>query len=94
MGQLRNDSRLFSGSIYVRRISVTMKPQSVRITRRKTLGEGTLENQKQIQPTYRINTWNRTRATLVGDECSHHMRNSSSPILNGVPAAWNADWNN
>ena len=30
------------------------------------------ENQLQTQPTYGTGTGNRTRATLVGGECSHH----------------------
>ena len=30
------------------------------------------ENQQQTQPTYDTETENRTRATLVGGECSHH----------------------
>ena len=29
------------------------------------------ENQQQTQPTYDAESGNRTRATLVGDECSH-----------------------
>ena len=30
------------------------------------------ENQQKTQPTYDAETGNRTRATLVGGECSHH----------------------
>ena len=30
------------------------------------------ENQQQTQPTYDAETGNRTQATLVGGECSHH----------------------
>ena len=30
------------------------------------------ENQQQTQPTYDAGAGNRTRATLVGGECSHH----------------------
>ena len=30
------------------------------------------ENQQQTQPTYGVNARIRTRATLVGGECSHH----------------------
>ena len=30
------------------------------------------ENQQQTQPTYDVESGNRTRATLVGGECSHH----------------------
>ena len=30
------------------------------------------ENQKQTQPTYDAGLGNRTRATLVGGDCSHH----------------------
>jgi len=29
-------------------------------------------NQQQTQPTYDIESGNRTQATLVGGECSHH----------------------
>ena len=36
----------------------------------KTLGART-ENQQQTQPTYDTGTGNRTRAILVGGECSH-----------------------
>ena len=30
------------------------------------------ENQQQTQPTYDVESGNRTQATLVGGECSHH----------------------
>ena len=30
------------------------------------------ENQQQTQPTYDVESGNRTRATLEGGECSHH----------------------
>ena len=30
------------------------------------------ENQQQTQPTYGVNSMNRTWATLVGGECAHH----------------------
>ena len=30
------------------------------------------ENQQQTQPTYGVESENRSRATLVGGECSHH----------------------
>ena len=30
------------------------------------------ENQQQTEPTYDAGSGNRTRATLVGSECSHH----------------------
>ena len=30
------------------------------------------KNQQQTQPTYDVNSENRTRATLLGGECSHH----------------------
>ena len=30
------------------------------------------ENQQQTQPTYDVESANRTRATLVGGKCSHH----------------------
>ena len=35
------------------------------------------KNQQQIQPTYDTESGNRTRATYVGGECSHHC----SPII-------------
>ena len=42
-----------------------------RSTRRKT-SQSRVENQQQTQPTYDVETGNRTRATLVGGECTHH----------------------
>ena len=42
-----------------------------RSTRRKT-SRSKDENQQQTQPTYDTGTGNRTRATLVGGERSHH----------------------
>ena len=42
-----------------------------RSTRRKT-SRSKDENQQQTQPTYDAEPGNRTRATLVGGECSHH----------------------
>ena len=41
------------------------------------------ENQQQTQPTYDTGTGNRTRATLVGGECSHHC--AIPAPLNEVP---------
>ena len=38
----------------------------------KNLSEQGRENQQQTQPTYDAKSGNRTRATLVGGECSHH----------------------
>ena len=38
------------------------------------------ENQHQTQPTYDAGTKNRTRATLVGGECSHHYT-TPAPLL-------------
>ena len=40
-------------------------------TRRKT-SRSREENQQQTQPTYDVESGNRTRATLVEGECSHH----------------------
>ena len=37
------------------------------------------ENQQQTQPIYDAETENRTRAILVGDECSHHCAIPSPP---------------
>ena len=42
-----------------------------RSTRRKT-SRSREENQQQTQPTYDVESGNRTRATLVEGECSHH----------------------
>ena len=42
-----------------------------RSTRRKT-SRSKGENQQQTQPTYGVDARIRTRATLVGGECSHH----------------------
>ena len=42
-----------------------------RSTRRKT-SQSKDENQQQTQPTYDAKSGNRTRATMVGGECSHH----------------------
>ena len=47
-----------------------------RSTRRKT-SRSKNENQQQTQPTYDAESGNRTRATLVGGECSHHCAMSS-----------------
>ena len=48
-----------------------------RSTRRKT-SRSKGENQQQTQPTYGVDARIRTRATLVGGECSHHC---AAPIL-------------
>ena len=37
------------------------------------------ENQRQTQPIYDTGTGNRTRATLVGGECSHHCAIPAPP---------------
>ena len=42
-----------------------------RSTRRKT-SRSREENQQQTQPTYDVESGNRTRATLVESKCSHH----------------------
>ena len=49
-----------------------------RKTQRKTF-RSRVENQ-QTQPTYDAESRNRTRATLVGSECSHHCAIPTSPI--------------
>ena len=55
-----------------------------RSTRRKT-SRSKDQNQQQTQPTYDAESGNRTRATLVGSECSHHCailnRLQSSELL-------------
>ena len=48
-------------------------------TRRKT-SRSKDENQQQTQPTYDTGTGSRTRATLVGDECSHHCAVPAPPL--------------
>ena len=55
-----------------------------RRTRRKTLGAAVLrsreENQQQTQPTCGAGYGNRTRATVVGGECSHHCAIPAPPM--------------
>ena len=51
-----------------------------RSTRRKT-SRSKDENQQQTQPTYDAETGNRTRATLVGGERSHHCA-IPAPLIN------------
>ena len=48
-----------------------LRREENRSTRRKT-SRSKDEDQQQTQPTYDAETGNRTRATLVGGECSHH----------------------
>ena len=52
-----------------------------RSTRRKT-SRSKDENQQQTQPTYDAKSGNRTRATLVGGECSHHCAIPAPQIKN------------
>ena len=47
-------------------------------TRRKT-SRSREENQQQTQPTYDVESGNRTRATLVEGECSHHCAIPAPP---------------
>ena len=49
-----------------------------RSTRRKT-SRSREENQQQTQPTYDVESGNRTRATLVEGECSHHFAIPAPP---------------
>jgi len=42
------------------------------------------ENQQQTQPTYDTGTGNRTRATLVEGECSHHCAIPAPPNIRPV----------
>ena len=49
-----------------------------RSTRRKT-SRSREENQQQTQPTYDVESGNRTRATLVEGECSHHCAIPAPP---------------
>ena len=39
------------------------------------------ENRQQTQPTYEVESGNRTRTTLVGGECSHHCAIPASLLL-------------
>ena len=50
-----------------------------RSTRRKT-SRSRVENQ-QTQPTYDAESGNRTQATLVGGECSHHCAIHATPAV-------------
>ena len=58
------------------------------------------ENQKQTQPTYDAATGNRTRATLVGGECSHHCATpapknnpiTTTPTEGGLPVLLQGVW--
>ena len=54
-----------------------------RSTRRKT-SRSKDEKQQQTQPTYDAESENRTRATLVGGECSHHC-DIPAPLLSPPP---------
>ena len=49
-----------------------------RSTRRKT-SRSREENQQQTQPTYDVESGNRTRVTLVEGECSHHSAIPAPP---------------
>ena len=47
------------------------------------------ENQQQTQPTYDAESGNRTRATMVGGECSHHCAIPAPTVMvitNAAPA--------
>ena len=61
-----------------------------RSTRRKT-SRSREENQQQTQPTYDVESRNRTRAALVEGECSHHCA-IPAPLNNGSgsgnPRSW------
>ena len=48
-----------------------LRKRENRSTRRKTFWSKD-EKQQQTQPTYDAESGNRTRAALVGGECSHH----------------------
>ena len=48
-----------------------LRREENRSTQRKT-SRSREENQQQTQPTYDVESGNRTRATLVEGECSHH----------------------
>ena len=57
-------------------------------TQRKT-SRSKDENQQQTRPTYDAETGNRTRATLVGGECSHHYA-IPAPSKLGIPLEINS----
>ena len=48
------------------------------------------ENQQQTQPTYDAESGNRTRATLVGGECSHHCAIPDGRVSHPT-GAWNTN---
>ena len=51
------------------------------------------ENQQQTQPTYDTETGNRTRATLVEGECSHHCAMPATPTPPPPPGRpWAREW--
>ena len=52
------------------------------------------ENQQQTQPTYDTETGNRTRATLVEGECSHHCAMPATPTPPPPPPGrpWAREW--
>ena len=50
-----------------------------RSTRRKTSRSREENQQQQTQPTYDVESGNRTRATLVEGECSHHCAIPAPP---------------
>ena len=57
-------------------------------TRRKT-SRSKDEKQQQTQPTHNTESGNQTRATLVGDECSHHCAIPAPQIkLSSLPSTF------
>ena len=58
-------------SVEFRNVGLCGLGEESRRTRRKT-SRSKDENQQQTQPTYDAESGNRTRATLVGGEFSHH----------------------
>ena len=52
------------------------------------------EDQQQTQPTYDTGTGNRTRATLVEGECSHHCAIPATPTPSPPGRPWAREWRN
>ena len=50
------------------------------------------ENEQQTQPTYDSGTGNRTQATLVEGECSHHCAIPATPPPPAPGRPWAREW--
>ena len=65
------------------RSAVSLRIGENRSTQRKT-SRSKDENQQQTQPTYNAESGSQTRASLVGDECSHHCAVPSPIPVNKI----------